>query len=133
MGEMCSYPEESTFESEGHDGMSVCKRYWELHGKRRPFPPLYEAAKMYGSENVFFDKPQYEKPRQCPWCGGEVKNKRRRFCSDQCRAQFDNLTVWNRGRDPPIFAPHFVPGQLQLSGLRRVPRLYQQARHGDTH
>lgn len=100
MGEMCSYPEESTFESEGHDGMSVCKRYWELHGKRRPFPPLYEAVKMYGAENVFFDKPQYEKAGQCPWCGGEVKNKRRRFCSDACRAQFDNLTVWNRGRDP---------------------------------
>ena len=80
--------------------MSTCKRYWELHGKRRPFPPLYEAAKMYGAENVFFDKPQYEKPGQCPWCGGEVKSKRRRFCSDACRAQFDNLTVWNRGRDP---------------------------------
>lgn len=80
--------------------MSKYKRYWELHGKRRPFPPLYEAVKMYGAENVFFDKPQYEKPGQCPWCGGEVKSKRRRFCSDQCRAQFDNLTVWNRGRDP---------------------------------
>lgn len=32
------------------------------------------------------------------WRRGE--NKRRRFCSDECRAQFDNLTVWNRGRDP---------------------------------
>lgn len=80
--------------------MSKYKRYWELQGKRRPFPPLYEAVKMYGAENVFFDKPQYEKPGQCPWCGGEVKNERRRFCSDECRAQLDNLTVWNRGRDP---------------------------------
>lgn len=53
--------------------MSKYKRYWELQGKRRPFPPLYEAVKMYGAENVFFDKPQYEKPGQCPWCGGERK------------------------------------------------------------
>lgn len=37
------------------------KKYWELHGTRRPFPALYEAVRMYGAENVYFDKPEYEK------------------------------------------------------------------------
>lgn len=37
--------------------MSKYKRYWELQGKRRPFPPLYEAVKMYGAENVFSISP----------------------------------------------------------------------------
>lgn len=75
------------------------KKYWEIHNTRRPFPPLYEAVKMYGSENVYFFAPIYEKENQCPWCGGEVNNKRRRFCSNECRQHFNNVTVWNRGRD----------------------------------
>lgn len=76
------------------------KQYWEIHGTRRPFPSLYKAVEMYGEGNVYFPKPHYEKENQCPWCGKEVNNKRRRFCSDDCRKQFDNATVWNRGRDP---------------------------------
>lgn len=74
--------------------------YWERHGTRRPFPSLYKAVQMYGRENVYFEKPIYEKDNQCPWCGGEVNNKRRRFCSDDCRQSFENATVWQRGRDP---------------------------------
>lgn len=76
------------------------KKYWELHQTRRPFPSLYEAVQKYGAENVYFDKPVYEKKNQCPWCGKPVNNKRRRFCTNECRQQFDNMTVWNRGRDP---------------------------------
>lgn len=75
------------------------KKYWELHGTRRPFPALYEAVKIYGAENVYFDKPIYEKENQCPWCGKAVNNKRRRFCSNTCREEYNNATVWNRGRD----------------------------------
>lgn len=75
------------------------KKYWELHGTRRPFPALYEAVRMYGAENVYFDKPEYEKENQCPWCGKAVDNKRRRFCCDTCREEYNNATVWNRGRD----------------------------------
>lgn len=76
------------------------KQYWEIHGTRRPFPSLYKAVESYGAENVYFPKPHYEKPGRCPWCGLEVKNKRCRFCSDDCRRDFDNATVWQRGRDP---------------------------------
>lgn len=74
-------------------------RYWERNGKRRPFPPLYEAVKRYGAENVNYLAPQYAKINQCPWCGDDVNNKRRRYCSDGCRQAFANVTVWNRGRD----------------------------------
>lgn len=76
------------------------KHYWELHGTRRPFPSLYKARELYGDAAVSFYKPSFEKEGQCPWCGSQVQNKRRRFCSDECRRQFDNATVWNRGRDP---------------------------------
>lgn len=76
------------------------KQYWELHGKRRPFPALYVAKELYGEEAVAYFAPHYEKDNQCPWCGGEVNNKRRRFCCDECRRHFENITVWNRGRDP---------------------------------
>lgn len=75
------------------------KEYWEIHGTRRPFPSLYKAAAAYGAENIYFQKPRYEKPGRCPWCGGEVKGKRRRFCCDECRRRFDNMTVWQKGRD----------------------------------
>lgn len=76
------------------------KEYWEIHGTRRPFPSLYKARELYGEDAVAYYKPQFEKGGQCPWCGGPVTRKRRRFCSDECRQQFDNATVWNRGRDP---------------------------------
>ena len=45
---------------------------------RRRFPSLYQAWQLYG-DKVFFSVPFYEKENQCPWCGGEVNNKRRRF------------------------------------------------------
>jgi len=73
---------------------------WKQNGTRRPFPSLGEAAKNYGAENVYFDAPVYEQENQCPWCGEPVNNKRRRYCSDECRQLFANATVWNRGRDP---------------------------------
>lgn len=76
------------------------KEYWEIHNKRRPFPALYKAVKMYGKNAVDYSAPQYEKENQCPWCGGDVNNKRRRFCCNDCRHRFNNMTVWNRGRDP---------------------------------
>lgn len=76
------------------------KEYWEIHGTRRPFPALYKAAQNFGAENVFFPAPRYEKQGQCPWCGQDVQSKRRRYCSDDCRQAFANMTVWQRGRDP---------------------------------
>ena len=76
------------------------ERYWQRHGKRRPFPSLYEAMKQFGEKSIAFYAPTFEKENQCPWCGGEVNNKRRRFCCDECRQAFANATVWNRGRDP---------------------------------
>ena len=74
-------------------------KYWERNGTRRPFPSLYEAVNAYGVDNVSFDAPKYEKQNQCPWCGGEVNNKRRRFCCNQCREKFNLATVWQRKRD----------------------------------
>lgn len=73
---------------------------WQIDGKRRPFPSLSNAVKAYGSDNVFFDKPVYVKDRVCPWCGKAVTNKRRTYCDDKCRQEFDRVTVWQRGRDP---------------------------------
>lgn len=75
-------------------------RYWQRHQKRRPFPALYEARKMFGSDAIDFAPPRYENDNQCPWCGGDVNNKRRRFCCPDCAQEFQNMTVWNRGRDP---------------------------------
>lgn len=74
------------------------KQYWERHGRRRPLPSLHDAVEMFGRDAVMYAAPRYEKPQRCPWCGGEVKSKRRRFCCDDCKTQFENLTVWGRGR-----------------------------------
>lgn len=76
------------------------QQYWEKHNKRRPFPALYKAKELYGEQAISFFAPRYEKEYQCPWCGSEVKSKRRRFCCDDCRLEFEIMTVWNRGRDP---------------------------------
>ena len=70
------------------------KQYWERHGTRRPLPSLSDAMKRYGVESVAYFAPVYEKENQCPWCGGAVNNKRRRYCSDECRRDFQNMTVW---------------------------------------
>lgn len=72
---------------------------WQIDGKRRPFPSLEKAVKAYGSQNVFFNKPQYVENGICPWCGKVVTNKRRTYCNDKCSRHFNNLTVWHRGRD----------------------------------
>ena len=72
---------------------------WQLDGKRRPFPGICEAAKRWGFVRVYFPKPQYVPSGYCPWCGKEVTNKRRTYCSDECRQEFQNATVWQRGRD----------------------------------
>ncbi len=80
--------------------MSSYKKAWERNGTRRPFPALYEAVEAYGQENVYFDRPNYRTPGICPWCGKPVENKRRTYCSDKCKQEYDNMTVWQRGRDP---------------------------------
>ncbi len=76
--------------------MPCIKDYSKLHTSR--YIGLCDAIRLYGSENVSFFPPNYEKEGQCPWCGGEVKSKRRRYCSDKCRTEFQNMTVWYRGR-----------------------------------
>lgn len=73
---------------------------WQIDGKRRPFPSLSNAVKAYGPENVFFDKPSYVEKDRCFWCGKPVTDKRRVYCSNECRRHFDDMTVWHRGRDP---------------------------------
>ena len=74
-------------------------RDWEVNGTRRPFPPLYEAVKVYG-ERIYYDCPQYVKPKHCKWCGKPLTGRRTSFCCDECSRWFANCTVWNRGRDP---------------------------------
>ena len=72
---------------------------WQIDGKRRPFPSMSNAVKAYGIR-VYFDKPKYFPDGVCPWCGKPVTNKRRTYCSDDCRRLFADMTVWHRGRDP---------------------------------
>lgn len=75
------------------------KRYWERNRNRRPFPALYEAAKAYGNE-IYYPTPEYVKSGSCKWCGNPITNKRRKsFCCDECRDEFERMTVWGRGRD----------------------------------
>lgn len=76
-------------------------RYWERHGLRRPFPPLYKAVELYGADNVYFPQPKYVEDGYCKWCGKKIENKRRKeFCCKECSQAFGNATVWQRGRDP---------------------------------
>lgn len=72
--------------------------YFDYKPHPRRFPSLYQACQLYG-DKIFFSAPYYENENQCPWCGGEVNNKRRRFCSDDCRNEYAHYTVWSRGRD----------------------------------
>lgn len=74
------------------------KYSWEINGTRRPFPSLWRAAELYGNR-IYYKKPVYVGDRCCPWCGKEVTNKRRVYCSDDCKNEFNNMTVWHRGRD----------------------------------
>nr|DAG64904.1 MAG TPA: NinG recombination protein [Caudoviricetes sp.] len=72
---------------------------WQRNGTRRPFPALYEAAKLYGRE-IYFDCPNYVEPKHCRWCGKPLSGRRKSFCSDECSQEYARITVWNRGRDP---------------------------------
>lgn len=74
------------------------KRYWERNGTRRPFPPMYEAQRMFG-EKIWFKCPDFVEPKHCKWCGKPLTGRRTSFCSDECSQRFSQLTVWHRGRD----------------------------------
>ena len=75
------------------------EQYWERNGKRRPFPALYEAVKAYG-DRIYYPVPEYVESGRCKWCGNPIINKRRKsFCCDKCRYEYEKMTVWNRGRD----------------------------------
>lgn len=78
--------------------MSNFKRYWEINGTRRPFPAMYEAEKMFGAR-VWFLKPDYVEKKHCKWCNKELTGRRTSFCCDEHSHLFQNMTVWNRGRD----------------------------------
>jgi 5-methylcytosine-specific restriction protein A len=80
--------------------MSAHLKYWQRNGTRRPLPSLWEAVQAYGRDNVYFDSPKYVDDRYCPWCGKLVTNKRRTYCTDECRQSYANMTVWHRGRGP---------------------------------
>lgn len=73
--------------------------YWVRHGTRRPLPSLSEAMERYGIENVRFFAPDYVEQGYCKYCGKKIENMRRKsFCSDECSRDFNDITVWNRGR-----------------------------------
>lgn len=74
--------------------------YWVRKGTRKPLPGLLEAIRRYGEENVNFSPPKYVQPGYCRWCGKKIENKRRTsFCCDECSREYNNLTVWGRGRN----------------------------------
>lgn len=72
---------------------------WERNGTRRPFPAMYEAQKMFG-EKIWFRCPDYVEPKHCKWCGKLLSGRRTSFCCDEHSKAFNDMTVWNRGRDP---------------------------------
>lgn len=75
------------------------KPYWERENKRRPFPPLYEAIRKWGKDNVDFDAPRYVESGYCKYCGNKINVKNRKaFCSNDCAKKFNDITVWNRRR-----------------------------------
>ncbi len=67
--------------------------------KRRRFPSLYAAKRLYG-DRIFFPPPNYVEEKHCKWCGKELSGRRTSFCCDEHSRIFNNITVWNRGRDP---------------------------------
>ena len=76
------------------------KPAWMNLNRRRPFPALYEAEKLYGEEAVKFYAPDFVEKGYCKWCGKKIENKRRKsFCCDEHARKFANATVWYRGRD----------------------------------
>ena len=82
---------------------SKWKKYkpaWMNLNRRRPFPALYEAERLYGEEAVNFHAPDFVEKGYCKWCGKKIEDKRRRtFCCDEHARKFANATVWYRGRD----------------------------------
>lgn len=75
------------------------KKYWEKNGTRRPFPPMYEAQKMFGKK-IWFECPNYVESKHCKWCGVPLHGRRTSFCCDEHSKAFAQMTVWHRGRDP---------------------------------
>lgn len=67
--------------------------------KRRRFPSLYKARQMFG-ERIFYAPPNYVESKHCRWCNKELSGRRTSFCSDECSRIYNNITVWNRTRDP---------------------------------
>ena len=79
--------------------MMTYKYEWEISGRRRPFPSLGQAAKMYG-DRIFYRAPEFVEPKHCRYCNAPLTGRRTSFCCDEHSRSFANITVWNRGRDP---------------------------------
>ena len=44
--------------------------------------------------------PDYVETKPCKWCGKPLSGRRTSFCCDEHSKAFNDMTVWNRGRDP---------------------------------
>lgn len=73
-------------------------RAWERNGKRRPFPPLYEAKKSYG-ERILYSAPEYTETLHCKWCGKPLTGRRTSYCCDEHKKSYNDIAVWHRNRD----------------------------------
>ena len=70
-----------------------------MGNKNRRFPPMYIAVRLYG-DRVYYPQPNYVEEKHCRWCGEGLTGRRTSFCCNDHSQLFNNVTVWNRGRDP---------------------------------
>ena len=59
---------------------------------RRKMIPLYEAARLYGKNNVEFKRPRYVPEDACEWCGKPLPKRRTSCCCQDCTRAFNKTT-----------------------------------------
>ena len=59
---------------------------------RRKMIPLYEAAKLYGKDNVEFKRPRYVPEGACEWCGKLLPKRQTSCCCQNCTRAFNKAT-----------------------------------------
>lgn len=60
--------------------------------RRKPLITLYEARRLYGTENTTFARPRYVPEGACEWCGSPLPKGRTSCCCSECSRAFRDAT-----------------------------------------
>lgn len=106
--------------------------------RKREWMSMTRYQFLYPHDNIQYSVPDYRSNKHtCKWCGNTLVNKRRSYCSDDCRFAFEEAVHFERGASLPYIImcrDQFTcqtcgkdMAQINEHGMKLpIPRLYEK-------